>query len=128
MVKIEPVDPDELPEGTRKGSRGRVSGPILNMFLDARTADGKPVFCARLDRTGLTRNLIGLRTGLGGYIKKHDLPIKLFQKHKELYMMRTDIDKDGNKLDARTENGEGKDENKGTLVKLTPEKVEELMN
>lgn len=129
MVKIEPVDINELPEGSgtaHRGSRGRVSGPILQMFLDSKDEEtGKPVYCARLDRTGLRRSLIGLRTGLQGYIRKHDMPIKLFQKNKELYMMRTDIDEEGNPIaKAPVSLKDGIPE--GT-IKLTPEKVKEMM-
>ena len=130
MVKIEPVDINDIPEAGKaahRGSRGRVSGPILQMFLDSKNEEtGKPVYCAKLDRTGLRRSLIGLRTGLQGYIRKHDMPIKLFQKNRELYMMRTDIDEEGNPIAEMPVDSEDKIP-EGT-VKLTPEKVKEMMS
>lgn len=90
-MKFEAVDPNMI-DNTRQGRRGRVSYPLLKMFLET----GLPV--AKLDRTGMQQNLQGLTSCLGSYIRNHELPIKMFQRTGELYLARTDIvlDDDGN--------------------------------
>ncbi len=88
MVMFIDVDPDEIPRFT-EGRRGRVSYPILKSFLET----GKVL--VKLDRTGIQQSLQGLNSSLGAYIRSHDLPIKIFTRSGELYLMRTDSDEKG---------------------------------
>jgi hypothetical protein len=50
---------------------------------------------AKLDRTDVGRSLISLSTGLSTYVKSHELPIKIFQRQGELYLLRLDLDANG---------------------------------
>jgi hypothetical protein len=88
MVKFIDVDPNEVPN-FRESRRGRVSYPILKSFLET----GKPL--VQLDRTGVQQSLQSLSSSLGAYIRNHELPVKLFQRRGEIYLMRTDIDEGG---------------------------------
>lgn len=91
-MKFIDVDPDELLESTA-GHRGRVSYPLLKSFLET----GK--YVVKLDRTGMQQNAQGLRQSLQMYIRNHDMPIKIFSLRGELYLMRLDIDRDGNAIE-----------------------------
>lgn len=88
MVKFVEVDPNDVPN-FRESRRGRVSYPILKTFLET----GMPI--AMLDRTGVQQSMQSLTSSVGAYIRSHELPIKLFQRRGELYLMRTDVEADG---------------------------------
>ena len=90
-VKLVPVNPDEI-DNYRQARRGRVSYPLLKMFLES----GLPV--AKLDRTGMQNSLQSLNSCLGSYIRSHKLPIRIFQRQGELHLARTDVDDEGNIL------------------------------
>lgn len=92
MVQFIDVDPKDVPNH-REGRRGRVSYPILKSFLETNK------YIVQLDRTGMQQSFQSLYSCLGNYIKSHDLPIKLFSRSGELYLMRTDIDEEGNPVD-----------------------------
>lgn len=89
VVKFIDVDPDEVPN-LREAHRGRVSYPILKSFLET----GKTLVI--LDRTGIQQSLQSLNSSLGAYIRNHTLPIKLFTRGGQIYLMRTDTDEAGN--------------------------------
>jgi len=89
MVKFIDIDPDEIPN-LRATHRGRVSYPILKAFLES----GKVL--AQLDRTGIQQSLQTLNSALGAYIRNHDMPIRLFQRRGQLFLVRTDTDEKGN--------------------------------
>jgi hypothetical protein len=95
MVKFIDVDPNEIPMN-REGRRGRVSYPILKSFMET----GKHV--AMLDRTGMQQSFQSLYSCLNSYIRNHDLPIKLFSRQSQLYLMRIDLDDDGNWIENWT--------------------------
>jgi hypothetical protein len=97
MVKFIDVDPSEIPNH-REGRRGRVSYPILKSFLET----NKPV--AQLDRTGMQQSFQSLYSSLGAYIRNHDLPIKLFSRQNEIYLLRLDLKLDGEGNIVRVEN------------------------
>jgi hypothetical protein len=100
MVKFLDVDPDDIPMN-REGRRGRVSYPILKSFLET----GKHV--AMLDRTGMQQSFQSLYSCLNSYIRNHDMPIKLFSRQNQLYLMRLDIDDEGNFIeDWKEQQGE----------------------
>lgn len=86
MVKLLDVDPADIPV-EREGRRGRLSYPIIKMFMES----GKK--CQKLG--DLPRNIISLRTVLSLYIKKHRLPIKIFQSRGEMYLLRLDLTNEG---------------------------------
>ena len=115
MVNLEPVDPDNLGIDGRKGikHRGRVSYPILKMFLETEE------YCVRLDRTDMQQSLMSLTSCLSSYVERHKMPIKVFTSGGELYLMRTDIDKEGNPIP----NEEGDIEKEDAPVKSLDEMV-----
>src|SRR5690606_23692201 len=76
--------------------RGRVSYPILKSFMET----GKHV--AMLDRTGMQQSFQSLYSCLNSYIRNHDLPIKIFSRQNQIYLMRIDIDDDGNFIEGWT--------------------------
>lgn len=100
MVKFEEVDPNEIPN-FREGHRGRVSYPILKSFLET----GMSV--AKLDRTGMQQSLQSLNSSLGAYIRNHELPVKLFTRGGEIYLMRLDTGEDGQPTMSATEAMQG---------------------
>ncbi len=92
MVKFLDVPVDDIP-WERQGRRGRVSYPILKSFLETRK------ICVILDRTGMQQSFQGLYSCLRSYITTHEMPIKIFSSDGEIYLMRLDIDKDGNDIE-----------------------------
>jgi hypothetical protein len=88
-MKLVPVDPKTI-EMVRRGRRGRVSYPILKMFLES----ASPV--SKLDRTGITQSMMSLRGSLNSYIQAHGLPVEMWQSDGEIYLARTDVDDTGN--------------------------------
>lgn len=91
MVKFIEVDPNEI-ENIRYGRRGRISYPLLKGFLET------GMFVAQLDLTGIQQSKQSLTSSLTAYIKSHNLPIKLLQRNGIMYLMRLDIDEDGNAI------------------------------
>lgn len=89
MVKFVDVDPSDIPN-VRESHRGRVSYPIVKSFMET----GKPI--VMLDRTGMQQSLQSLYSSLRVYIQSHELPIKLFSRSGQIYLMRTDLDDEGN--------------------------------
>ncbi len=85
MVKFIEIDPSEIPN-LREAHRGRVSYPILKGFLET------GFFLTQLDRTGLQQSQQSLYSSLSAYIRSHDMPIKLFSRKGELFLVRLDID------------------------------------
>jgi len=92
MVKFIEIDPDDIP-GVRESRRGRVSYPILKGFLETN------FFLSKLDRTGMQQSLQALYSSLTAYIRSHDMPIKLFSRGGQIYLMRLDIDEVGNEIE-----------------------------
>lgn len=88
MVKFIEVNPNEI-ENVRFTHRGRVSYPILKGFLET------GMFVAKLDLTGLQQSRQALSSSLNAYIRNHNLPIKMFQRTGDFYLMRLDIDENG---------------------------------
>jgi len=88
MVKFIDVDPAEI-NNYVGGRRGRVSYPILKSFMEP----GKTL--VKLDRTGVQQNLQALTSSLNAYVKSHNLPVKIFQRGGELYLLRTDTNDQG---------------------------------
>lgn len=93
MVKFIDVNPDDVPN-FREGRRGRVSYPILKSFMES----GKHL--AMLDRTGIQQSLQSLSSCLTAYIRNHELPIKMFTRGGQIYLMRLDFDEDGNLIEG----------------------------
>src|SRR5262245_63970414 len=88
-----PVAPEDIPN-FKESHRGRVSYPILKSFLETQ------MLVAQLDRTGMQNSMMALTSCLNSYIKNHNLPVRVFQRSGELYLMRTDVDDDGNFVDT----------------------------
>lgn len=91
MVKFIEIDPNEVSDATWT-HRGRVSYPILKGFLET------SYFVVMLDRTGMQQSLQALQSSLRAYTINHKLPIKVFTRKGEIYLMRLDVDKDGNEI------------------------------
>lgn len=89
MVSFTKVDPSEIPR-TRGGRRGRVAYPIIKGFMESNH------LCVKLDTTGMPQKQMSLRAGLTSFIQNHDLPIRVFSADGELYLMRIDMDENGN--------------------------------
>lgn len=115
-MKFKEVPLDEIPN-MKESHRGRVSYPILKSFLET------GYVCASLDRTGMQQSLQSLTSSLGAYIRNHELPIKMFMRKGEIYLMRLDLNVDG------TENPNWKEDVKKALEEredirdITPEEV-----
>lgn len=92
MVKFVEVDPEEI-QNVKSGHRGRVSYPILKGFLETGH------YVVKLDRTGMQQSFQGLYSCLNAYIRNHKMPIKMFTRQREIYLMRLDIDAEGNKIE-----------------------------
>jgi hypothetical protein len=92
MVKFVKVDPKEVGDAVWT-HRGRVSYPILKGFLETNH------FMAMIDRTGMQQSLQSLNSSLRAYIISHKMAIKLFSRKGELYLMRLDVDEDGNQIE-----------------------------
>ena len=92
MVKFVDVDPNDVPN-FREGRRGRVSYPILKSFMETNK------HLAMLDRTGIQQSLQSLSSCLTAYIRNHELPIKMFTRSGQIYLMRLDFDEDGNLIE-----------------------------
>jgi hypothetical protein len=115
VVKFIDVDPDQIPN-MRDAHRGRVSYPILKSFLET----GKTA--VQLDRTGMQQSLVSLNSSLGAYIRSHELPIKLFTRGGEIYLIRTDLDAEGNVVPVSPNGGRGVT---GEVKDITPDEVSE---
>jgi len=96
-MRFDEVPLDEIPN-MKEAHRGRVSYPILKSFLET------GYVCAKLDRTGMQQSLQSLTSSLTAYIRNHDLPLKMFMRKGEIYLMRLDLNPDG------TENPDWQDE------------------
>ena len=92
MVKFDAVDPSEI-QNLRAPHRGRVSYPILKGFLET------GMFLATLDRTGLQQSTQSLYSSLSAYIRSHDMPIRMFSRQGNMYLMRLDIDENGDEIE-----------------------------
>ncbi len=110
MVKFIEIDPNEVSDAIRS-HRGRVSYPILKGFLET------GFYVVMLDRTGMQQSLQALQSSLRAYTLNHKMPIKVFTRKGEVYLMRLDIDKDGNEIENWREMG------KGPLADLKPKKI-----
>ncbi len=91
MVKFVAIDPEEI-KNVKPGHRGRVSYPILKSFLET------GMYVAMLDRTGMQQSYQGLYSCLSSYIRNHEMPIKIFTRQAQMYLMRLDIDEEGNEI------------------------------
>lgn len=91
MVKFIEVNPENVAH-VRDSYRGRLSFQILNEFLEAN------IFVAQLDRTGMEKGLSSLYSSLSTYVRRHEVPIRVFSREKEIFLLRLDIDKDGNEI------------------------------
>ena len=120
------VDPDEVPN-LREGHRGRVSYPILKSFMET------GMEMAMLDRTGIQQSFQSLYSSLTAYIRSHNLPLKLFSRRGQIYLVRKDVGEDGtvekvnlDKVDYRLEDSADEDEDVTfeDLVEVTPVEVE----
>lgn len=83
-MKLEPVEGDVFKQLRSRGPRGRVSYPILQMFLDSGYS------AARLDREELDKSVTSLASTLSAGIKRHNFPIKVKTRAGEIYLVRTD--------------------------------------
>lgn len=89
MVNFIDIDPSEI-DTSRAGRRGRVSYPIVKMFME------RNVKVSKIDPESLgDKNPQYLRSVLQTYINNHKMPIKLFSAGGDLHMMRLDLNNDG---------------------------------
>ena len=122
MVDMTPVDPSEVPR-TRAGRRGRVAYPIIKSFMES------DHMMVKLDTAGAQQSMVSLRSCLTSYVRNHDLPVRVFSADGEMYLMRLDMDEDGNKIEdwKEVEHGtEGAKQGKGSQPEATPISPEEV--
>lgn len=81
MVKLIDVDPKQVELPT-----GGVSAPIVKAFMQRQ----KKV--CQIDLEELGKDISRVRPVLQTYIKSHELPIKVFARNGNLYLMRLDLD------------------------------------
>jgi hypothetical protein len=119
MVKFIDVDPSEIPN-LREGRRGKVSYPILKSFLETNKV------LVMMDRTGMKQSTQSLLMALNSYVRTHELPVKLFQRSGEIYLMRTDTDNDGNLINKDYKMGDPiqGDDDAEDIADLTDDVVE----
>lgn len=91
MVKFIPIEPEDISD-FRESHRGRVSYPLLKSFLET----GLPL--VQLDRTGMQQSVQSLYSSLSAYVRSHNLPVKIFQRKGQIFLMRLDTDSEGNTL------------------------------
>jgi hypothetical protein len=84
-MQLIPVDPNEVPN-MREGRRGRVSYPIIKMFLESGHA------VVKIDRAGMQQTTETLYACLGAYIRSHEVPISIFRRGGEIFLARTDVE------------------------------------
>src|SRR6266487_2292866 len=87
-MRLVKMDPDDFPD-LQESHRGRVSYPILKMFLES---GAKLVM---IDRTGVQQSRQSLYSSLNNYIRSKELPCMIKARGNELYLIRTDINDDG---------------------------------
>ncbi len=119
MVKFIEIDPDEIPN-FRESHRGRVSYPILKSFLET----GKVL--VRLDRTGMQQTLVSLNSSLNAYIRSHSLPVKMFNRGGEIYLMRTDTNDEGKVTPADIHDFERNRDNVGVAPKELTDNLDNI--
>jgi hypothetical protein len=118
MVTFRQVDPSSI-DTHREGRRGRVSYPLLKSFLE------RNIKMAELELTGLNKNPAYLRSVLTTYIRSHKLPIKLFQAGGKMYLMRLDLDNEGNKLDWTPDAEEATEGAGGLMRGMEPKPIDD---
>lgn len=92
MVKFIDVDPDEF-VGRREGRKGALSYPILKAFLETQK---KAVKVDRSEPPLSKKTIMSIRTSMDTYIKSHQMPIRTMQRGENLYLIRRDLDDEGN--------------------------------
>ena len=92
MVKLVEVSEEEAMSISSRGHRGRISYPILKSFMESNLR------FSRLDREGLSQSALALTATLGAYAKTKGLPVRVSHRNGEVYLMRSDMDKEGNIL------------------------------
>lgn len=123
MVSFVPVDPANIPR-TRAGRRGRVAYPIIKSFMESNN------LCVKLDTEGTQQKQTSLRACLNSYIVNHDMPVKVFSSNGDLYLMRLDMDEEGNidtdwkGVEYGTEGAQQPKSAHPTPRPITPEEVE----
>jgi hypothetical protein len=91
-MKFIPVDPRDMID-FRETHRGRVSYPILKGFLET------GIFLAKVDRTGIPRTASSLYSSLSAYARSHEIPVKCLLRKNDIFLMRLDVDAEGNPIE-----------------------------
>jgi hypothetical protein len=91
-MKLVAVQQDEIDDVLAAATRGSVSYPILKTFLESN------MYMAQLDKSDMTQDYQSLLSSIGGYVRRHRIPVKMFARNGEVYFVRLDIDKHGNQI------------------------------
>lgn len=99
MVKFVDVNPADIELPTS----GSMSKDILDGFMDRNNK------VCKVDLEELGRDMARVRPVLTSYAKNHKLPVKLFSRNGELYLMRLDLDEKNKPIpwEPESDNGEG---------------------
>lgn len=89
MVKFVPVDPREV-QAIKAGHRGRLSAQMLEEFMEA------DMWIAEIPQSEIEGKTSSLVAALGTYAKNHDIPVKAFLRRNRAFLLRLDIDDQGN--------------------------------
>lgn len=106
-------DPSEV-DNLRMGPRGRVSYPILKAFMETN------YYLAEVDLSDTNRKAVNLQALLKIYISRHELPVKPFMRGGKLYLIRLDLDEEGNKIEDWKESSEAEEEEVTEAPEISP--------
>jgi hypothetical protein len=81
-----------------------MSYPILKAFLESNK------FIVQFDPESIGKTVNSLGSSLSSYAKSHELPVKAFQRDGKLYLLRLDMDEDGNSIEDWKDEVYGDDE------------------
>jgi len=90
MTTFTQVDPEAI-DNMREGTRGRVSYPIIKSFMET------GFFVAEVHLDGGRKPAMMLVI-LKSYCINHDMPVKAVVRKGKLFLMRLDIDAEGNEV------------------------------
>jgi hypothetical protein len=86
---FQPLAPEEIPN-LRESRRGRISYPIMKSFMESneKAVQFNPPPTIKQSKSGLAALL-------KFYVNRHELPIEVIFRGGKLYLVRTDVDDNG---------------------------------
>lgn len=103
FIELDPKKVDELRSGARSRA-GSIAYPILQEFIET------GLFMVQLDHEAMGRKPNSISSTLNTYAKNHQMEVQVFQRKGKVYMMRLDVDAQGNPIPDWKEEAYGDDE------------------